>query len=48
MYFNWQGSIRVPAPIQLAHKLAYYIGEKMTRPSPIIPTWETKCGLYFL
>ncbi|XP_023340346.1 protein argonaute-3 isoform X2 [Eurytemora carolleeae] len=27
MYFNWPGTIRVPAPCQYAHKLAYQIGE---------------------
>lgn len=26
-YFNWTGAVRVPAPAQYAHKLAYLIGE---------------------
>lgn len=30
-YFNWPGSIRVPAPCQYAHKLAYLIGESIKR-----------------
>jgi len=32
-YFNWPGTIRVPAPCQYAHKLAYQIGES-TRALP--------------
>jgi len=27
LYSNWTGNIRVPAPIQYAHKLAYLVGE---------------------
>ncbi|KAM9391772.1 piwi-like protein 1 [Pholidichthys leucotaenia] len=27
MYYNWQGVIRVPAPCQYAHKLAYLVGD---------------------
>ncbi|XP_069951792.1 piwi-like protein 1 [Cherax quadricarinatus] len=27
MYYNWQGTIRVPAPCMFAHKLAYMTGE---------------------
>lgn len=30
-YFNWPGSIRVPAPCQYAHKLAYLVGESIKR-----------------
>lgn len=30
-YFNWPGSIRVPAPCQYAHKLAYLVGESVKR-----------------
>ena len=26
MYFNWSGTIRVPAPCQYAHKLADLVG----------------------
>ena len=26
-YFNWNGSVRVPAPVQYAHKLAYLVGQ---------------------
>ena len=25
MYFNWPGTVRVPAPCQYAHKLAYQV-----------------------
>ena len=27
LYYNWSGTIRVPAPVKLAHKLAYFLGE---------------------
>eukprot|EP00092_Neocalanus_flemingeri_P023338 GFUD01025304.1.p1 GENE.GFUD01025304.1~~GFUD01025304.1.p1 ORF type:complete len:970 (+),score=314.12 GFUD01025304.1:89-2998(+) len=27
MYYNWPGTVRVPAPCQYAHKLAYQVGE---------------------
>lgn len=32
MYYNWPGGIRVPAPCQYAHKLAYLTGQHMRRP----------------
>jgi aubergine-like protein len=36
-YFNWPGTIRVPAPCQYAHKLAYQIGEATRAlPSPLL------------
>ncbi len=25
MYFNWPGTVRVPAPVQYAHKLVSYL-----------------------
>ncbi|XP_053676934.1 protein argonaute-3 [Anopheles nili] len=31
MYYNWPGSIRVPACCQYAHKLAYLIGQSVKR-----------------
>ncbi|XP_070759890.1 piwi-like protein 1 isoform X2 [Enoplosus armatus] len=31
MYYNWQGIIRVPAPCQYAHKLAFLVGESIHR-----------------
>lgn len=27
LYYNWPGTIRVPAPCQYAHKLAYLVGQ---------------------
>ena len=34
LYFNWSGTVRVPAVCQYAHKLAYLIGENIkTQPS---------------
>lgn len=29
LYFNWPGTVRVPAPCQYAHKLAYLVGESL-------------------
>ncbi|NXH16862.1 PIWL1 protein, partial [Bucco capensis] len=31
MYYNWSGVIRVPAPCQYAHKLAFLVGESIHR-----------------
>jgi len=29
LYFNWPGTIRVPAPCQYAHKLAFLVGQSL-------------------
>jgi len=29
LYYNWPGTLRVPAPCQYAHKLAYLVGESV-------------------
>lgn len=31
MYYNWPGTVRVPAPCQYAHKLAYLVGENVRK-----------------
>ncbi|XP_076054688.1 argonaute 3 [Oratosquilla oratoria] len=31
LYYNWPGTIRVPAPCQYAHKLAYLIGQNVKK-----------------
>lgn len=31
LYFNWQGTVRVPAPCQYAHKLAFLQGQSLHR-----------------
>ncbi|KAK7794255.1 hypothetical protein R5R35_014662 [Gryllus longicercus] len=31
MYYNWSGTVRVPAPCQYAHKLAYLVGQALHR-----------------
>jgi aubergine len=49
-YYNWSGSIRVPAPCQYAHKLAYQYGERANNSGPPIPHdhWKNTRSLYFL
>lgn len=29
LYYNWPGTIRVPAPCQYAHKLVYLVGQNL-------------------
>ncbi|ERL89822.1 hypothetical protein D910_07182 [Dendroctonus ponderosae] len=37
LYYNWPGTIRVPAPCQYAHKLAAMVGQQLkTEPSPAL------------
>lgn len=31
LYYNWPGTVRVPAPCQYAHKLAYLVGLSIKR-----------------
>ncbi|XP_025207261.1 piwi-like protein Siwi isoform X1 [Melanaphis sacchari] len=31
MYYNWSGTVRVPAPCQFAHKLAFLTGQSLRR-----------------
>ena len=31
MYYNWPGTVRVPAPCQYAHKLAYLVGQNIRK-----------------
>jgi aubergine-like protein len=31
LYYNWKGAIKIPAPIQLSHKIAYIVGENVHR-----------------
>ena len=49
-YYNWSGSIRVPAPCQFAHKLAYNYGERSDKSGPPQPhmSWMSSRSLYFL
>lgn len=44
MYFNWNGTIRVPAVCQYAHKLAYLSGEFLHRS----PNMNLNNRLHFL
>jgi aubergine-like protein len=44
MYFNWPGTVRVPAPCQYAHKLVDLVGEHLHSQ----PSQELNDKLYFL
>ncbi|XP_022111916.1 piwi-like protein 1 [Acanthaster planci] len=44
LYYNWPGTVRVPAPCQYAHKLAYLVGESLKRE----PALELSDRLFFL
>ncbi|XP_052219954.1 piwi-like protein 1 [Dreissena polymorpha] len=44
LYYNWPGTIRVPAPCQYAHKLAFLVGQSIHRD----PAIELSDKLYFL
>jgi len=44
MYFNWPGTVRVPAPCQYAHKLVDLVGEHLHGQ----PSQELNDKLYFL
>ena len=44
LYYNWPGTIRVPAPCQYAHKFAYLIGQNIRK----IPATELSNRLYYL
>ncbi|KAJ1526745.1 hypothetical protein ONE63_008324 [Megalurothrips usitatus] len=44
LYFNWSGTVRVPAPCQYAHKLAFLVGQSLHRE----PSSALEDLLYFL
>ena len=44
LYYNWPGTIRVPAPCQYAHKLAFLVGQSLHED----PSLELSDKLYFL
>jgi len=44
LYYNWSGTVRVPAPCQYAHKLAFLVGQNIQRP----PSELLSDKLYFL
>ena len=50
MYYNWSGSIKVPAPAQYASKLSTLIGERWRPSNPMIPdkAFEKYKSLYFI
>ncbi|KAK3859535.1 hypothetical protein Pcinc_034359 [Petrolisthes cinctipes] len=44
LYYNWPGTVRVPAPCLYAHKLAYLVGESVRKE----PAAKLSDKLYFL
>ena len=44
LYYNWAGTIRVPAPCQYAHKLAYLVGQSIKAE----PDQSLNNNLYYL
>ncbi|XP_015434182.1 PREDICTED: LOW QUALITY PROTEIN: protein aubergine-like [Dufourea novaeangliae] len=44
MYYNWSGTVRVPAPCQYAHKLAFLVSQFIRRP----PSSQMQNLLYYL
>ncbi|BET00950.1 aubergine [Nesidiocoris tenuis] len=44
LYFNWSGTVRVPAPVQYAHKLAFLVGQAIRT----APNTGLEDLLYFL
>lgn len=44
MYYNWPGTVRVPAPVQYAHKLVDLIGQHVHR----VPSKELSDRLFYL
>ena len=45
-YFNFSGSVKIPAPVKYADKMAMLMGErKIDRPHN---AWKAKCGLHFI
>jgi len=49
-YYNWSGTIKVPAPCKYAHKLAYNYGNCANEEGPLKPHqyWESTRSLYFI
>jgi len=44
MYYNWPGTVRVPAPVQYAHKLSDLVGQNIHR----VPSLNLNTRLYYL
>ncbi|XP_055334423.1 piwi-like protein 1 [Paramacrobiotus metropolitanus] len=44
MYFNWSGTVKVPAPCQYAHKLAFLVGQSIHD----VPHQDLEQFLYYL
>ncbi|CAH3013726.1 unnamed protein product [Porites evermanni] len=44
LYYNWPGTVRVPAPCQYAHKLAFLVGQSLHK----APSSELADKLFFL
>lgn len=49
-YYNWSGSVRVPAPCLYAHRLAYLLGERAVKGEAPVPHnhWGNTRSLYYI
>ena len=48
MYFNWVGSVKVPAPVYYANKLNTLVSDKFDSNFSINQHLEKKQSLYFI
>ena len=50
LYYNWTGAIKVPSPIQYAHKLSNLIGDRWKSDKPMIPSkhFQKTRSLFFI
>jgi len=48
MYYNQTGAIKIPAPVQYAHKLSNLVGDKFGNDFKPHPVLGEKKSLYFI
>lgn len=48
LYYNWPGTIRVPAPCQYAHKIAFLVGQSIHKVKKKLKTtsFSSPCSFY--
>lgn len=45
LYFNWSGSIKVPAPVHYAKKLAFMVGDHLSTAGVCVPNEKLSTGI---